>query len=97
MSGPCFALDSVETAFTRGSDATLRWMANGENAIFEWETADLTAEGKILFSQHDTLERDWVRHVCRSFEFSGECYSLPMKDDDVLALVDCEQLSPDVP
>ncbi len=55
---------------------------------FEWQSTDGRAGGYIHFveeSEEREIEPGWVRAVCRSLNFSGQCFPDHMPQDEVKA------------
>ena len=55
---------------------------------FEWQSTDGRAGGYIHFveeSEEREIEPGWVRAVCRSLKFSGQCFPDRMPQDEVKA------------
>jgi hypothetical protein len=75
----------VETLFREDIEGLL--VVRAGHAEYEWYSADARARGVIQFFQEpEEIDLSWVRPICHSLRFSGECYSNKMKGKELAEL-----------
>jgi hypothetical protein len=79
-------VDRLEIRF-RDDIAGLLIICDGR-AFFEWSSAEGATAGTLVFIQEPgPLDADWVRRVCQSLEFSGQCRPEGISEAELLELI----------
>lgn len=76
---------TAETLFRDDLEGVARFTDNA--SFFDWQAENTTIGGSFLFEDsRDETDPNWMRSVCQSLRFSGECYPERMTREEVLAL-----------